>query len=88
MDSDCTYDPHELGAMIPLLEAGVGAAGGPRQLMLYGEPGQAYTVERSTRPADPTSWVTVRSVTLSADHQSIEDIEGGALPTVFYRAKQ
>jgi hypothetical protein len=32
--------------------------------------------------------VTVRSVTMSASQQSFEDSEGGALPTVFYRAKQ
>jgi len=72
----------------PLLEAGAGPAGGPRQLKLYGKPGQAYTVERSTRPLDPTSWVTVRSLTMSASQQSFEDGEGGSLPTVFYRAKQ
>jgi hypothetical protein len=73
----------------PLLEAHPNpAGGGARLLKIYGKAGQTYVVEKSPRPADPNSWVLLRSLTLGAAQESFEDDEDSDAPSVFYRARR
>jgi len=70
----------------PLLEARWSSGSG-RQLILYGKPGQAYTIESAANAADTGAWQVWQQVTLTNSFGLLVP-ETNAAPAIFYRARQ
>jgi hypothetical protein len=81
------YRAYEFQAEPPLLEGGTPGPGGALPTMLvYGKPGESYTLERAISVSGQTSWIEVLSFTMANSWQFIEVPAGTG--SLFFRVRQ
>lgn len=63
------------------------AAGGQRELILYGQPGASYGIESSTNATDPSAWMPWQQATLT-NLFNVLPAGSNVVPSIFYRTKE
>lgn len=83
--SNAFYRAMEFAPSAPLLESAAVASGGGGSggegfgsgaFRLYGQPGKTYVLESTTNPGEPSSWRTLRTLSLTNSFDSIPGIIG------------